>query len=539
MIKKILPIILLTSMFTLTPNKLENSRIINERHSTTELGEYGDSSSVTLASDRTNVLIKLSDDILDKYTVNNYPLRTDFKTYQKEKFENHNNKFLDLLTVKYDDIYISKYSSYIEFTFEKESTEKLEFTLKELVKHDFIEKIYLQDDCKPEEMLGGGKMDSGTTDSLITSLDGGEDIKVGLLEWGICDKNNANLSSSNITCRDEWYFIESKTEHATLMASILVGDDGMVPNAHLYSVQLSGNPVSEVDWLIDKGISVCNVSIGDGTGSYSSSSSYLDYAADTYGITFCCATGNDGDENGYVSNFAMANNCIAVGAGSESGVVDYTSRITPNGEVRPMVIGPDTVAVDNMTNIYYGGTSVATAICTGVVALIQQNKQDIMFNPHIIRALLMVNCSEIEGYDFLSNGFYECGGGAGRINLQSCIDNYYIRYFHNDGAKNSSLYKINMPYNFFVGQTWKMVLSYSTNVVNDAPVRTQYGLKLIDINTDVVELQRNIVNDGFEMIHWHVETYQQLSITTYQIGSKLYDETDSGYIAIKIEEPEE
>ena len=103
MIKKILPIILLTSIFTLTPNKLENSRIINERHSTTELGEYGDSSSVTLASDRTNVLIKLSDDILDKYTVNNYPLRTDFKTYQKEKFENHNNKFLDLLTVKYDD----------------------------------------------------------------------------------------------------------------------------------------------------------------------------------------------------------------------------------------------------------------------------------------------------------------------------------------------------------------------------------------------------------------------------------------------------
>ena len=534
MLKKIIQIILLSSLFVVVPKQVENSKIINERHQKEELGEYGDTSKVTLASDRTNVLIRLSDDSLDNYTRNNYPLKSDFKTHQRDKFNNHNNNFIKKLNVQYDDIYISKYSPYVEFSYNSSSTDKLNKSLDDLVKHDFVEEIYIQDDYKPAEMLGGAKYDSGTSSTLISTLSGGEDIKIGLLEYGICDKSNPNLTNSNITCRDEWYFIESKTEHATLMASIIVGSTGMAPNAHLYSVQLSGNPVSEVDWLIDKDISVCNVSIGDGTGSYSSSSSYLDYAANTYGITFCCATGNGGDDGDYVSNFSLANNCIAVGAGDETAVSSYTSTLTPSGQKRPLVIGPDTVAVSDFDTLYHSGTSVATAVCTGVVALIQQYDSVHAYSPHYIRALLMANCKEFANLNYQEDGYY-LYGGAGRINLQNCIDNYsQVQLFNNYGDTNSTeFYTFTKTY-VYTDDVYRTAVSYSTRLVDDVPTRTNYGLRVFDAGNRITFDDNDSLNDSFEFLRGVALSDLEITFSAYQNGTKPYSAYDILYVAYRV-----
>ena len=536
MIKKVLfSCSLILSLLLISPSTgASNSKIIDERHSQEELGEYGDTSKVTLASDRTNLLIKIKEDEF-RYTRETYHDKDNFKSYQKDKYKRHNDKFLKRMKIEYDDIYISKYSSYIELSFNSTSTNKLNEAIQKLSSYDFVNKIYIQDDYRPAEKLGGGKSWAGVTPTLISDINQGHNLRIGLLEYGICNTSNANLANSRITCRDEFFVIETTTEHATLMASIIVGSDGIAPQALLYSVQMIGNPVGEIDWLIDNDVTVCNVSIGDGTGSYSSSSRYIDYAASTYGITFCCAVGNDGDENGYVSNMALAYNCIAVGAGTPNSITSYTSTLTPNGQIRPMVTGPSTVVVSNFDDLYHSGTSVATAVCTGVVALIQRYNTELRFNVARVRALLMANATELAYQSFESNDYYD-GGGTGMINLQNCINNFNICYeISNSYALNSTGFAYNIIKVLNNGERWRA--TYSTLVYLDAddnPMLTNYWMEAIDTEERIIlETNDFTINDSFEFTTGTATYYCQMSFQVEQSGYKMTSDPEKIYIAFR------
>lgn len=532
--KIIISLILLSTVFFITPTlKANSNKIVDERHSKEELGEYGDTTKVTLASDRTNLLIKIAEES-DGYTRKNYPIADEFNEYKKNRYKKHNDKFLSRMNVEYDDIYVSKYSSYIELSFNANSKDKLDKAIDKLVNYDFVEKVYIQDDYRPAEKLGGAKGDVQASSSLISDLYGGLNIKIGLLEYGVCNTSHANLVNSRITTRNEPLFIETTTEHANLMASIIVGTGGMAPNALLFSVQMFGNPVGEIDWLIEKNVSVCNVSIGDGEGSYSSSSAYIDYAALTYGITFCCAVGNDGDEGGYVSNMAMAYNCISVGAGSVNSAASYTSTLVPNGQVRPVVMGPGCVGVSNFEYTYYEGTSVATAVCTGVVALVQRYNTANIYNPARIRALMMANARELNDQPYESNDFYD-GGGTGLISLQNCITNYNkILERVNDYTVNSNAFIASLVAVFNEGERWRVAVSYMTRLdSNDVPRRINYKISVIDPEERTTIEVNNCWYDSYEFTTGVATYYCQLIFEIDQVESKPFPDEDTVYFAYR------
>ena len=132
-------------------------------------------------------------------------------------------------------------------------------------------------------------------DELVIGSLTGNGIKVGVLDVGIIDEDNTNFDNIYVETRNAWYFIESVSDHATTMASCIGGREGIARQASIYSVQGAGNPSSELDWLLDKGVHVvnCSYGYGDADGVYSSHSATYDYMVWTYGVSVIAASGNE------------------------------------------------------------------------------------------------------------------------------------------------------------------------------------------------------------------------------------------------------
>lgn len=531
MFKKIFCLSLLCfSIISINPIKAStSSKIIYEFHDKEELGEYGDETKITLASDKINVLVKLQEE--NRIYKNEFKVREEFVSHKKEHIKNLNENHLSKMNFGYDGIYVSKYSPYIEFSYENDSQDELNEALKRLESYDFVEKVYVQDDYKPAVKMGGAQEDTNSLDYIETDTNLGSGINVGLLEWGIVDVDHSRLTNATITVRDEWYYVETESEHATLMAAIICGDHGMAPNCHLYSVEMSGNPVSEIDWLVENGVSVVNVSIGDGTGRYSSSSEHIDYIAENYGITFCCAVGNDGIEAD-VSNMALANNCIAVGAGSLLGVCGYNNMVTPNGQKRPMLIAPSEINYAGFSTTSHAGTSVSTAITTGIVVLLQRHSIANRFQFNRFRCLLMATCNEY------SNGTYVNGmeqyGGAGFINFERALANYDNVYsLWNTTALGSASFNSYVGMIVEQGEQYRCALSYNTYIIDGSPVRNEYMLQIYDLEIEVLRSISNLTSDGFELCRG-VQPRESSVLTTHVVAASanVLDFRDDVYVCI-------
>ena len=97
------------------------------------------------------------------------------------------------------------------------------------------------------------------------------------------------------------------------MAGIIAGNNSIAPKCKILSVELFGNPVSEIDWLLNRNVNVINMSYGEGnpSGNYNSSSAYMDYIVSTYKVTIVAASGNEPQN---VTNPGLGYNVITVGA---------------------------------------------------------------------------------------------------------------------------------------------------------------------------------------------------------------------------------
>lgn len=107
-------------------------------------------------------------------------------------------------------------------------------------------------------------------------------------------------------------------QHATLVAPILVGKDGMAPGATLSSAPFTGSASSlrdSVQILINDGVSIINMSAYV-PGDAGTARILADYVVFNYNITWVCAAGNyDYYHPTYdVTSPATAYNVITVGA---------------------------------------------------------------------------------------------------------------------------------------------------------------------------------------------------------------------------------
>ena len=410
-----------------------------------------------------------------------------------------------------DGLYVSTYSPYFtyESTLEEVTANNYE-QLNDLASYSYIEKIYVSPEHEYEPMLEEATEAIGVADYIDTGILTGEDIVIGILETGIADEDHTNFNNIDLTVRNEWYYIETVTEHATMVASIIAK---MCPDAKLLSVELSGNAVSEIDWMLDRNVNVINLSYGDETptGNYDSDSAYMDYIINTYKVTIVAAVGNEGLMSGNVANPALGYNVIGVGACglNNTFATSFSSYKVNNGPDKPNIVAPGmnievTPFIEKLE-----GTSFSSPIVASCVALLMEERTDLTIHPEYVLALMMNNGDRNDEGDTIGLDEYV---GAGRINFEEMMT--YINNIIPITNNSNSVY-LTRTFNVVLlhNQTIRATAAWLSKANGNANGTscTDYDLALIYKN--------NSTNEEYVMTH-SVQTYNPFETFTFTLSSE-------------------
>ncbi|MCQ6281900.1 S8 family peptidase [Bacillus sp. EB600] len=273
-----------------------------------------------------------------------------------------------------------------------------------------------------------------------TSLTG-KGVTIAIVDTGIYP--HQDLSGRIIGFKD---FIKNKTApyddngHGTHCAGDAAGNGaaskfkyaGPAPEANLIGVKVLNNNGSGsletimqgIEWCIQynennrlKKIDIISMSLGSTAQTYTNENEdpmvKIVEKAWTAGIVVCVAAGNDGPEARTISSPGISNQVITVGAlddrdttgtNKDDDIASFSSRgPTLYGVTKPDIVAPGVNIVSlrspkssldrqqkaNRVGRYYfvlSGTSMATPICAGVVALIKQWKPDV--SPQEVKDIL-------------------------------------------------------------------------------------------------------------------------------------------------------
>ena len=409
-----------------------------------------------------------------------------------------------------DGLYVSTYSPYFtyESTLEEVTANNYE-QLNDLASCSYIEKIYVSSESQYQPMLEEATEAIGVADYIDAGTLTGEDIVIGILDLGIADEDHSNFNNIDLTVRNEWYYIETVTEHATTVASIIAK---MCPDAKLLSVELSGNAVSEIDWMLDRNVNVINMSFGEKnpTGNYNSESAYVDYIVNTYKVTIISSSGNEGLDTGYITNPALGYNVITVGAGNSDNyyAVNFSSYKVNNGPDKPNIVAPG-LNIEITPFGILNGSSLSSPIVASCVALLMEERTDLTIHPEYVLALMMNNGDRNDEGDTIGLDEYV---GAGRINFESMMT--YINNIIPITNNSESVY-LTRTFNVVLlhNQTIRATAAWLSKANGNANGTscTDYDLALIYKN--------NSTNEEYVMIH-SVQTYNPFETFTFTLTSE-------------------
>lgn len=434
----------------------------------------------------------------------------------------------------FENVYVSRYSPFISIeTNWNELSQNELLTINNLALYDEVEQIFVSKEEKQEPTLEMAKYSLGLSDyqfNRISEFDG-EGIVVGLLEPGIINKKHANFANSNVQVRDEWYYFETIKDHTTMMGSIIAGSTGIAPKCKLLSVELSGDAVSEVDWMLDRGVNIINMSYGDKnpTGNYSSNSAYMDYIAFTYKVTMVAAAGNSGTTTAYVSNPGIGYNVVTVGSctSSDGFAQMFSSHIVNNGPRKPNIMAPGTAITIPGFGGGHNGTSISTAITTGCIALLMQNNYMLRFHPEQVMSVLSASSTRA-GANYFGNGLNNLTG-AGKLSYTNLLK-YNITNNVTFGFTTQTFARVSNCISATQGQTIRVAAAWlaKANGKANGTTKTNYDLYLLDSNGMVVTKQET-TDDCLELIEIKAPHTGKYSVEVRQKGTKAHSEE---YVAL-------
>lgn len=480
-----------------------------------------------------SILIKLNYD-LDPILFEGNSIDERQKLFQEHKklYQKKNKDILDKINFDIDGAYVSNYSPFISFNLEvdKNTTQ----ILNKIALNDEIENIFVST-YENKTNLEMAKKFVGAREIINSGELSGDGIVVGLLEPGIVDKNHDNFSSTNLEIRNELFYSETPTEHANIMGSIIAGKNGIAKKAKLLSVELNGDPISEIDWLLDRGVNIINCSYGDASpnGIYSSKSAYMDYIVDQYKVTIVSSSGNVIDNNKYVANPGLGYNVLTVGSCSNTSYVprSFSCYQVQDGPQKPNIVAPG-----YSMNIYpFGlqeGTSVSAAFTTGCIALLMEKCVLLRTSPEMVRTLLMANANKVNDSFGYENGLNDIVG-AGGLNFSESRNGYnhalIRRNFESNPNSKLSSFVVTLNKN----QTVRAALSYLARATGNAneTEMSEYDIVIIDSNKNVVS-QTRIKNDNVGFIEFKSEIDETYEIWIYQRDKFVSQDTIS--LAYKI-----
>jgi squalene cyclase/subtilisin family serine protease len=355
----------------------------------------------------------------------------------------------------------------------------------------------------------------------------GEGIYIAILDTGIDDVHPdlVGVVQEHVDLTTEGP--EDKVGHGTHVASIVAGrgivdqsKKGIADKATLLAVKVLGSNgngsastvIAGIEAAVEKGVNIINMSLGaagnfDGTDPLSESSNW----AVSQGVTVCAAAGNCGPAGSVLQCDALgdktigtpgcAADVITVGAlNKDLSVAGYSSRgPTWGGIVKPdvMTIGSMVVAARakntsmgtpiNQTYTQASGTSMATPVCSGLVALLleQAHKNGKNLKPHDVKEFLRSHAVPFTGLDpnTQGQGFITAEGVLGAAVPEAfALESFKPEAGDEAFAKTS--------------QTWFLVL------------RNTYGSDLFDVEAHFSEhphVTINPPNDSFGTMKSGVE----------------------------------
>ena len=352
----------------------------------------------------------------------------------------------------------------------------------------------------------------------------GENVKVGIADDGRVEGTHSEFENSNITYLGN----EQTGSHATLMARIICGENGIAPDANCYSTNYGLETIEE---LLSYGVQLINISIIYTYiyGSYSQYDAWFDHLVSQHSVTIVCAVGNDATTNSYVASPALANNVISVGAYDDNGtpqnysddILNATSRYDQGTGVSK----PDLVS---LRTISYGGTSAATAVTTGIIALMLELKPSLAYQPQAIKAILLASCQrKVQNpagvaAETMAQGITD-RQGAGAVDVWNaiCIISQGQYGYGTFSGAEEARYFVQPPYgasNMNVSVAWlrNNTASGSHNSVSNVTAGTQHNINLQVYRGETLAGSSALANSSTEM------AYIPLSSTSTQYKLRLY-----------------
>lgn len=388
----------------------------------------------------------------------------------------------------YEDSYLSSYSPFIDYHFEKDVfVENADTIVGELVDSEYVSTAYIQntEEYTPSN-INTAMFTTGTYEPVYLGEVSGAGVTIGILEIdGIVDKKHPNIIGSDITVRNEWWFNETISGHATQVASVLGGNTGVAKGAKLLSVQLAGSPSEEIDWLLDRGVNIINLSFGETEGNangiYSSQSAYMDYVVRTNFVTIVAAAGNFGGTHGNVGNPGLGYNVITVGATNLTGTYkeDYSSYNVVKGPSKPNIVGPTGLRIPNY-NMTLTGTSFSAPVVAGSIALLMEKYPDLKAFPEKVLAVVASSAKFMSMHSTFGIEGYNNEVGSGLFDYTEIVDNMSNTFAYINSIGTSGIYREMYVYVEY-GKTLKASVAWLLNSNNTLTIKlTDYDLRMFD-----------------------------------------------------------
>lgn len=386
-----------------------------------ENGSELDSESTTV-----NVTVKLDypefefDDSDDTLTARQR--KTNALSAGKEYYTSNNYELLERIdTSEMQELYVSTYSPFLSFEVLSEDFQEQYQNIEALSTQDYVEAIYIEYETEYVEELTTSKGRANVDDVYNEYGVDGSGITVGLLDVGIVNPSLSCFNGADIVVRNESYYNETVSDHANKMGSIIVGTNGVARGAKMLSVEISGDPISEVDWMLARDVDIINCSFGalSDFGVYNSISAYMDYVAYTYGIIIVAAAGNDDVTDGYVSNPGLGYNVITVGANGTSGcyTCNFSSYNTITGPKKPNLTAPGLNQTISGFSGTHSGTSNSSAFTSACIALLLEEHPEYIGYPQKVNAVLCASSVSVDGFNSISTY-----SGYGALNLERAFE---------------------------------------------------------------------------------------------------------------------
>ncbi len=453
--------------------------------------------------------------------------KTKYRARAKEYYTAKNNEYLmNQKMTDYERVYVSKYSPQIEYsyTINAYNTHKHEILTK-LAKDNDVSQVYVSSaHVERVECLQAHLYFMGEQDIYKNRVYTGEGVVIGILDLGLVDTSRANFGGIDVTTLNQLGFTDLPGEHASQMACTFAGIFGIACDAKILSAQLHVTMTNEVEWMIDRNVDVINMSFGNtlADGTYGSESAFADYIVKTYDVMICASVGNNGQGNAMVSNPAMGYNVLSVGAASSSGNAMSLSnyKVAELCPPKPVVVAPGSFITVPGYDKPITGTSVATAIMTGSVALLYEKIPSYKTDADKVIAYITC-CSDMNDISYEDNGFSE-KEGAGMYNYLNSLDSSFkIRRYSNTSGKRGDTFYGGVA-NLEVGDTLKVTMASLINCTGavGSVNYTDYDIKVLDSSGNLVAIKACGISN-VEMLEYTPTVAGKYYIYLYQASERV------------------